>query len=272
MRRQTFVKGHGTGNDFVVIEDQYGMREIDPATVALLCDRHFGIGADGLLRVVRARHVQGWDGDPDMWFMDYRNSDGSLAEMCGNGLRVFARYLLNEQLVPADSFEVATRAGVRQVRARPGGLITTGMGPVAVADDDVTVGVGEREFAAVPVDVGNPHAVAEVPDATTLEALELHTPPGWQPAGRFPDGTNVEFVVTEAPGRLRMRVHERGSGETLSCGTGVVAAAAVHRRRVDADGPVTVTVPGGELSVEFDEDQAWLTGPAVIVASGEYGF
>lgn len=271
MRRQTFHKGHATGNDFVIIEDQYGMHDLARETVALLCDRHFGIGADGLLRVVRARHVEGWDGDPEMWFMDYRNSDGSVAEMCGNGLRLFARYLLSEQLAPADSFQVATRAGVRQITARPGGLITTGMGPVTVADDSVTVRVGEHELPATPVDVGNPHAVADV-DAGTLGALELHIPPTWEPAGRFPDGTNIEFVVTEAPGRLRMRVHERGSGETLSCGTGVVAVAAVHRRRTGVEGPITVVVPGGELHVDFDDDQAWLTGTAVIIASGEYGY
>ncbi len=271
MRRQTFYKGHGTGNDFVIIEDQYGMHDLAPATVALLCDRHFGIGADGLLRVVRARHIEGWDGDPEMWFMDYRNSDGSIAEMCGNGLRLFARFLLNEQLAPGDSFPVATRAGVRQVTARPGGLITTGMGPVTVSNDRVMLTVGHRDLSAVPVDVGNPHAVAEV-DSADLAALELFTPPRWEPAERFPDGTNAEFMVVEAPGQLRMRVHERGSGETLSCGTGVVAVAAVYRDRSGFDGPITVRVPGGELLVDFDDEQAWLTGPAVIVASGEYGF
>lgn len=270
MRRTTFHKGHGTGNDFVIIDDQHGMHDLDPSTVSLLCDRHFGIGGDGLLRVVRGRHVKDWDGEDDIWFMDHRNADGSLAEMCGNGLRVFARFLMNEQLAPNQDFAVATRAGIRRIELGRAGAITTSMGEATVADDTLFVTHGDSRWEATRVSVGNPHAVVFV-DADVLGGLDLRQEPTWEPAATFPDGVNVEFVVEEAPGQLRLRVHERGAGETLSCGTGVVAAASVYRRRhPELDCPIIVTVPGGELSVEFKDDQAWLSGPAVVSLRGEF--
>lgn len=268
MGRQTFYKGHGTGNDFVIIDDQHGMHKLEPQRVAELCDRHTGIGADGLLRVVRARQIDGWDGDPDLWFMDYRNADGSIAEMCGNGLRVFARHLMDEQLVPVGSFDVATRAGLRHVEVDSSGEIITSMGRAAVGAEVTVVHDGVTR-PATSVHVGNPHAVVPVL-ADELEGLDLTTAPTWEPRGAFPEGVNVEFVVVEEPGLLHMRVHERGAGETLSCGTGVVATAAVHRKETGFDGPVRVHVPGGVLTVLFRDDEAWLSGPAAIVARGEY--
>lgn len=270
MRRFTFLKGHATLNDFIIIDDHHGMQDLSPSFVQQLCDRRGGIGADGLLRVVRAQHVKDWDGDQDLWFMDYRNADGSVAEMCGNGLRLFARHLMNEQLVPSGRFAVATRAGVKEVRIARGGMVSADLGKPLLAAEPITVTLGDSHWPAVGVDVGNPHAVVFV-EEPELAALDLSRQPSWSPADAFPDGANVEFAHETEPGRIRMRVHERGSGETMSCGTGVVAAAAAYQARAgEGTGNVTVTVPGGELTVELQASRAWLTGPAVIHMRGEY--
>lgn len=213
--------------------------------------------------------MRDWEGDGSLWFMDYYNADGSVAEMCGNGLRVFARHLVNEQLVDASDFDVATRAGIRHVSVGHHGLITTSMGEARVLDDDVTVRLGTQSWPATKVDVGNPHAVVFL-DGDDLARLDLHRPPVWSPDTAFPDGANVEFVRVDGPGTLSMRVFERGVGETQSCGTGVVAAAAAHRSRTSHPGVIAVSVPGGELSVRFSGDAAELTGPAVMTGRGEY--
>lgn len=278
MRRWSFTKGHGTENDFVLLLDRESTLQLGPAEVRYLCDRRAGIGADGLLRAVAARHMQdevggdGWDGDDSVWFMDYRNADGSVAEMCGNGLRVFARFLLDADLASGPSFAIATRAGLQQATALSDGRIRVSMGPVTVAATDARVPVSTADgatFAALPADVGNPHAVSFVDDLT---GLDLHAPPRY-PGEVFPAGVNLEFVREVGPRHLAMRVHERGVGETRSCGTGTVAAAAASRvHTADSTSlPVTyrVDVPGGSVEVELTDDQAYLTGPAVLVASGQ---
>ncbi|MFT3887041.1 MAG: diaminopimelate epimerase [Arachnia sp.] len=269
MRRYSFHKGHGTQNDFIIVDDSYGMHDMHPEFIQMLCDRRAGIGADGVLRVVRASSVRDWEGEPHLWFMDYYNSDGSVAEMCGNGLRVFARHLINEQLVDTGSFDVATRAGVKHVEVARHGLIATDIGRAVLSDEKVTVTVGDRSWPAVKVDVGNPHAVVLL-DEDVLDSLDLHHAPTWDPESAFPNGVNVEFARVDGPGRLSMRVYERGVGETRSCGTGVVASAAAYRARSGYEGSITVTVPGGELTVDFDDAFAKLTGPAVIVGRGEF--
>ncbi len=261
--RIEFAKGHGTRNDFVLFADPDNLYNLTPAQVAFLCDRRGGIGADGILRAARCAMVPGWQAEGERWFMDYRNADGSVAEMCGNGLRVFLRYLEQEGLVNGPEVTVATRAGLRTGTFLPDGRLAATMGPARVAGR-VTVHHGHREWTATSVDVGNPHAVVLLDDDEDLAALDLTVAPGWEPAGAFPAGVNVEFVVREAPGRLRLRVHERGVGETESCGTGVVAAAVALG---DAD-RVTVDVPGGRLEVDLTGDVAVLTGPAVVVARG----
>ena len=268
MRRFNVVKGHATLNDFVLIDDPHGLHQITPDIVAAICHRRRGLGADGLIRVVRSGGIGDWKGEPGLWFMDYFNADGSVAEMCGNGLRVFARHLVNEQLVDSVDFDVATRAGIKRVHVGGGGMIATQLGKADVLDDDVRVTASIGEFDATPVYVGNPHAVSFVEDGQLAE-LDLSAQPRWAPVSRFPEGVNLEFVEISAPGRLSMRVHERGVGETMSCGTGVVAAAAAYRRRSGHDGPIEVHVPGGDLSVAFDGDEATLTGPAVVVGRGE---
>ncbi|MDO5676639.1 MAG: diaminopimelate epimerase [Propionibacteriaceae bacterium] len=269
MRRFSFHKGHGTKNDFIILDDSYAMHEMHPEFIRVICDRNAGIGADGVIRVVRASSMREWDGDATLWFMDYYNADGSIAEMCGNGLRVFSRHLINEQLVDSGEFDVATRAGLRHVEVARHGLITTTMGDATVEDDEVTVRLGRYEWPATKVDVGNPHAVVFL-EGEDLARLNLHEAPTWSPQEAFPEGVNIEFVRVDEPGKLSMRVFERGVGETQSCGTGVVATAAAYRHRTGHGGQVEVSVPGGDLAVDFTGDAARLTGPAVIIGRGEF--
>jgi len=267
-----FAKGHGTGNDFVILPDPEGELPLTPALVAALCDRRRGIGGDGVLRVVRsAAHpdAAALAGTAE-WFMDYWNSDGSNAEMCGNGVRVFARYLTEAGLVPEDTeVTVATRAGV--VTVSIGAEISATMpSPRLYAESYATV--AGRRFAGAAVDVGNPHLVCAV-DEPTLQSLDLSVAPGVD-KDVFPAGVNIEFAAAGDPPSgadlyRRMRVSERGSGETLSCGTAACAVAAVALHHHDLDsGTVVVDVPGGRLTVTMDQGECRLTGPAVIVAHG----
>jgi diaminopimelate epimerase len=263
-----FVKGHGTENDFVVLTDPAGELELTPSRVRALCDRHRGLGADGVLRVVRGSAVPDApaDTDPAEWFMDYRNADGTVAEMCGNGLRLFARHLREAGLVDATEFRVGTRSGSRTVRVHVDGWVTVGMGAV-LRTRTSTATVEGTGFSGLAVDVGNPHlaCVTEVP----VEQLDLTVPPGHDPTV-FPHGVNVEFVNVVSEGELRMRVHERGVGETRSCGTGTVAAvaAALHAAGCST-GESDVAVPGGRVHVVITEESSALSGPAVVVARGE---
>ena len=240
-----FLKGHGTENDFVLLPDHDGTVHgaLSAERVRALCDRRAGIGGDGVLRVIRTERLR-WDPTesersgrseteasllarwPDTdplpeWFMDYRNADGSAAEMCGNGIRVFALHLYDEGLVPADRpVRIATRAGVKEV-TRNGDAFTAGLG-VATIHGETKVSVDGRSWSAVHVDVGNPHAVVMVDDLA--EAGRLWDEPAYD-AELYPEGVNVEFVVRRGREHIAMRVHERGSGETRSCGTGACAAA-----------------------------------------------
>ncbi|ALC20419.1 diaminopimelate epimerase [Streptomyces pristinaespiralis] len=278
-----FLKGHGTENDFVIVPDPDNALELPASTVARLCDRRAGIGGDGLLRVVRsaahpeAEHMAG----EAEWFMDYRNADGSVAEMCGNGVRVFARYLQHAGHIDAGDVSVATRGGIKKAhlaKAVPGsgvaGDITVSMGRAVLPEDGVTVSVGGRSWPARNVNMGNPHAVAFVEELD--HAGDLLTVPPFTPASVYPDGVNVEFVVDRGEHHVAMRVHERGSGETRSCGTGACAVAVAAARRDGLDpavtgAPVTYTVdlPGGRLRItERPDGEIEMTGPAVIVAEG----
>ncbi|WP_405661993.1 diaminopimelate epimerase [Streptomyces sp. RK9] len=281
--RIAFLKGHGTENDFVIVPDADNAIELPPAAVAALCDRRAGIGGDGLLHVVRsaahpdARHLAA----EAEWFMDYRNGDGSVAEMCGNGVRVFARYLERAGLVGEGDLAVATRGGVKRVHiAKPTedgapGDITVAMGKAVLPEGDVTVSVGEHRWPALNVNMGNPHAVAFVADLA--HAGRLLDPPPFSPATAYPHGVNVEFVADRGPRHVAMRVYERGAGETRSCGTGACAVAVAAARRDGLDPAVTgtpvaytVDVLGGRLVItERPDGEIEKTGPAVIVAEGE---
>lgn len=274
MRRWSFAKGHGTENDFVLIQDRESMLQLGESEVRAICNRRTGIGGDGLIRAVKAKHVDGWTGDGELWFMDYRNADGSLAEMCGNGLRVFARYLLESGLANGPVLPIATRIGVLQATSLRDGRVRVSMGPVTIGSETVKVSTADgRTYAATSVEVGNPHAVSFEDD---VSSVPLEEAPTWTPATAFPEGVNLEFVQTMGPQHIAMRVSERGVGETRSCGTGTVAAAAATAFRdgvqpgaVDGSATYRVDVLGGTVEVELGIDQAFLTGPAVIVAHGE---
>ncbi|HEX4685913.1 MAG TPA: diaminopimelate epimerase [Nocardioides sp.] len=273
-----FLKGHGTENDFVLLPDHDGSvhGDLSITRVRALCDRRAGIGGDGVLRVIRTSALLVVEevalrpsrnhptDDVAEWFMDYRNADGSLAEMCGNGIRVFAKHLYDEGLVPADEpVRVATRAGVKTVTRR-GDRLTADVGEASILGE-TKVSVGDRSWPATHVMVGNPHAVALVDDLA--EAGSLREEPAYD-EHLYPDGVNVEFVVRRGPDHVAMRVHERGSGETRSCGTGACAAAIAAAP--EGAGRWRVDVPGGRLEVSRDEaGHVYLTGPAVIVAWGE---
>ncbi|MBK7722986.1 MAG: diaminopimelate epimerase [Austwickia sp.] len=281
-----FAKGHGTENDFVLVPDLGGHHPLSSAHVRFLADRRAGIGGDGVIRVaptqasvepeVQAQAAQA------RWFMDYRNADGSTAQMCGNGVRVFARYLVAHDLETGPEFSVATRAGLKAVRV-DGEEITVGMGPwsrfgapgLPPGGYDVLVAVpGVDPLPAMTLDLGNPHAVVALPESVPLDGLDLSRAPLLNPEP--PDGINIEFVETVAEGQLRMRVFERGVGETRSCGTGACAAVlAVLIWSGDVSTPLHTThtwqvdVPGGRLKVRPREDHTVdLAGPAVIVGEG----
>jgi len=291
-----FSKGHGTGNDFVLVADPDGDHDIAPAAVALLCDRHRGIGGDGLIRAVRSRQVPEGvallETNPDAeWFMDYRNGDGSLSEMCGNGVRVFVHFLIEQGLVglePGGELTIGTRGGVKVV-ARTADGYRVDMGPWEFifpsqakdrGMDSLVKAAGlDVDRPALSVSMGNPHSVVALADEAELAGTNLTAAPVVSPLP--PHGTNVEFavpaepLVTDGVGHISMRVHERGVGETLSCGTGACAAAAATRFWAGDEAPDTwqVKVPGGVVGVRFFPgpdglEHVELSGPAVIVATG----
>ena len=276
-----FTKGHGTENDFVLVPDLEGAHELTAQQVAWLADRRAGIGGDGVIRVVPTAAAT----DPSVreqaatarWFMDYRNADGSLAEMCGNGTRVFAAYLRREGLETADEFAIATRAGVKVVRFESLDVIAVNLGPWRLAQPtiardegfDALVHLdGHEPLSALSLDLGNPHTVVALPESIDLDSLDLHRIPIVNPIPAH--GTNVELVRPLGAGHIRLRVHERGVGETRSCGTGAAAAALATRFWAGDQGDEwTVDVPGGRLRVRaLLGDEVELAGPAVLVADG----
>ncbi len=282
-----FTKGHGTGNDFVLFADPDGEIELSAAQVAAICDRHFGVGADGILRAVRSKNIP--EGavvlaeDPAAeWFMDYRNADGSIAEMCGNGIRVFTRFLVDNglaELKPGGTLPVGTRNGVRDVQRNATGY-QADLGRWSLDGGEPLVRARELPVArpGLGISVGNPHVVVALASDEELDRADLSYIPIIEPEPA--EGANVEFVVAADPlvhdgvGRIRMRVHERGSGETLSCGTGAVAAALAIRHWAGPGAPHQwrVEVPGGILGVRMfpaeDGEHVSLSGPAELVYVG----
>ena len=256
--------GHGTHNDFVLVYDPDNQISISSAETARICNRETGIGADGLIRIVKRDSNNGNNGK--VWFMDYRNADGSLAEMCGNGIRVMAKYLVQNGYQPEGIFPIDTRDGIKHLRTPAEGDITVNMGQVVDEGDEVTAGTDSGLWKGYHISTGNPHAVVFVEDLDAVGSLKH--PPVVRPKELYPDGVNVEFVQFTGDHVVKMRVHERGSGETQSCGTGVVAvamAAAKHNRE-SLPSKWEVNPPGGRLYVEIDaHSNGILTGPAVIV-------
>jgi diaminopimelate epimerase len=282
-----FTKGHGTGNDFVLFSDPDGLVDLSASQIASICDRHFGVGADGIIRAVRSKHLaEGVEAlaedETAEWFMDYYNADGSIAEMCGNGIRVYVRYLIESGLVEladGDTLAIGTRSGVRDVQRNLTGF-QVDLGRWALDGGEPLVRAKELPVArpGLGIDVGNPHVVVAVADDSELDAADLSYIPHIEPQPE--DGANVEFVVPRDPlvkdgvGRIRMRVHERGSGETLSCGTGTAAAALAVRYWAGQGAPNMwrVDVPGGTVSVRMfpteDGEHVALSGPAELVYTG----
>jgi diaminopimelate epimerase len=283
-----FTKGHGTGNDFVLFADPDGEIDLSAAQIAAIADRHFGVGGDGVIRAVRSSNLP--DGaralaeDPAAeWFMDYHNADGSVAEMCGNGIRVFARYLLDNGLVEltdGNTLAVGTRGGVRDVQRNKTGF-QADLGHWRLDGTEPTVRARNLAVArpGLGINVGNPHVVVALASDDELYSADLDYTPVLDPEPL--EGANIEFVVPLDPlvkdgvGRIRMRVHERGSGETLSCGTGAVAAALATRHWAGRGAPNqwSVQVPGGALGVRMfpteDGEHVSLSGPAELVYEGD---
>ncbi len=288
-----FTKGHGTGNDFVLFSDPDGLIDLAPRQYAFLADRHFGVGADGVIRAVRTENVPEFADilrdEPDAeWFMDYRNSDGSTSEMCGNGIRVYVAYLIEAghvSLGKGDRIAIATRDGVKDVQVAGGGNFRADLGRWRLGDgvsapaQSVVFArgmTGDRE--SLGINTGNPHAVVILSSRAELDELDLSAAPVLSPAA--PDGANVEFVVPAEPlvddgiGRISMRVHERGVGETLSCGTGACAAALASRHWAGQGAPHNwrVEIPGGTVGVHMfpteDGEHIALSGPAELVYTG----
>lgn len=294
-----FSKGHGTGNDFILLADPQNGREISGDQAALLCDRHQGIGADGLIRAIHSatlpegREVLSIDPEAT-WFMDYRNADGSVSEMCGNGVRVFVHFLIHKGLVSladGETLAIGTRAGVKKItRSAAGYAVDMGPWEFIFPDQahkralDSLVETDGLDVArpGLSVSMGNPHTVVALSEDVELDGAGLHTAPRVDPVPER--GTNVEFVVPADPlveagvGRIRMRVHERGVGETQSCGTGACAAV-VATRHWAGGAPAErwdVRVPGGTVHVRFTmapdgSEHVELDGPAVLVAHGTIG-
>ncbi|MCW2730348.1 MAG: diaminopimelate epimerase [Mycobacterium sp.] len=277
-----FTKGHGTENDFVLLPDVGARLVLTSEAVSALCDRRRGLGADGVLRVTTAdaalaagvfgRIPEGVGADD--WYMDYRNADGSIAQMCGNGVRVFAHYLRASGLETRDEFVVGSLAGPRPVVLHDvdavSADVTVDMGKANQFGNGAAV-VGGRRFGGLAVDVGNPHLACVDASLTTAELADLDVAaPVWFDAAQFPEGVNVEVLTAPVDGGVTMRVHERGVGETRSCGTGTVAATVAALRHQGAEtGTLRVRIPGGEVTVTITDVTSYLRGPSVLVATGE---
>ena len=262
-----FVKVHGAGNDFVLLPDLDDALELDPAFVQRVCHRHLGVGGDGVIRLGKPR-----DGVDAHVFMDYWNADGSIAEMCGNGVRCVAKYVVDRGIVGGDIVNVDTRGGVKPVEVRrgPDGLVSTvrvDMGPPVVGKVDWPMSIDGDTVMMTTLSMGNPHAVTVVEDVDAADLASLGR--RLQEHEAFPQGTNVEVISVEDRIRVRGRIWERGVGETMASGTGASAMAAAAHLLGLAGRRTTVVLPGGDLDIEWTETTLWVTGPAAEVATGE---
>jgi len=272
----------------VLFTDPDGEVTLSAAQLAVIADRHFGVGADGIIRAVRSRSLP--EGEASLaedasaeWFMDYHNADGSPSEMCGNGIRVYAQYLLEKGLIeldPTDTLSIGTRGGVRDLQRNLKGF-QVDLGRWSLDGGEPLVRAKNLSVArpGLGINVGNPHVVVALSSEDELASADLSYIPRLEPEPA--DGANVEFVVPADPmvkdgvGEISMRVHERGSGETLSCGTGAAAAALATRHWAGAGAPNQwkVHVPGGTLGVRMwaaeDGEHVSLSGPAVLVYEGD---
>ncbi len=293
MNRIKFSKLHGQGNDFIIIDAISSEISLTKEEISRMCDRHFGIGADGLILARKDRD--------DCFFMDYYNSDGTVAEMCGNGIRCMARFLIDKKLAAAGkSMKINTRAGLKNIEfpdsdsksASRDGLIKVNMGKAIFEPDRIPVNIDKKslidgffagqyllktedgEFIINCVSMGNPHCVILLKDGADLEKIPLDR---WGPLLEnhkiFPNKTNVEFIKIKSDSELLMRVWERGVGETMACGTGACASAvcAIVLKKIKT-ARADVILPGGNLSIywEGQNSPVFLEGGTGYVFEGEY--
>ena len=235
--------GHGTENDFVIVFDPENLLTFSASQVSAICNRSTGIGADGLIRATKKE---------GRWFMDYRNGDGSIAEMCGNGIRVMAKYLVERGHMKEGIFAIDTRDGLKHLRVPATGDIRVNMGKVAPEEEMISVSANGKSWSGYNINVGNPHAVVIVDSLDDVGDLKVA--PVVTPADEYPEGVNVEFVEFLENSEVKMRVFERGVGETRSCGTGTCAVALAATLSRDGKLPAKWVIypPGGRLEVEID--------------------
>ncbi len=274
----SFTKYHGAGNDFIVVEPKGKSADWSGLAIAM-CDRHFGVGADGLLLVeasMKAAHR-----------MVLFNADGSEAEMCGNGIRCFAKHVIEQLEAPKESLLVETLAGVHEItpRLENGEVVSArvGMGaprfkpeeiPVAMSGDerviDHRIVVGEIPLSVTSLSMGNPHAVAFIDEPVSEWPLD-RVGPLMEHDPFFPRRVNFEIVNVESAERVKARVWERGANETLACGTGASAIAVAGQIKGLTGKSVVVSLPGGDLRIDWDgEGEVWLDGPVSRVFSGRW--
>ena len=254
-----FTKMHGVGNDFMILDPEEVAGHDLPTLARKACDRHFGVGADGILIPVPSETAD--------LKMVYLNSDGSPSEMCGNGIRCLARYAKDRGLVDGEALTVETGSGVKKVVLLGDGSSRVDMGPPEFGSE-----VDLHGFRFLRVSMGNPHAVAFPGSEVEVEALDLReVGPPVENDPLFPEKTNVEFVYVRGEHEVRMRIWERGAGETLASGSGSCAAAVAAVRRGLVGSPVRVRLDGGVVEVEWagEGDPVYMTGPAEYVCEGK---
>ncbi len=251
---------HGAGNDFIILDpgEVEGTEDLSPLA-RKVCDRHFGVGADGLLIPAPSESAD--------LKMVYLNSDGSPSEMCGNGLRCLARYARDYEILDGDALTVETGAGTKKVLLFEDGSSRVDMGPPSLGED-----VELRGFRFSRISMGNPHAVAFLGSEAEVDALNLEEiGPGIEKDPVFPESTNVEFAYPRSPEEVRMRIWERGAGETLASGSGSCATAVAAVTRGLATSPVRLILDGGSVEISWAgiEQPVYMTGPAEYVCEGE---
>ncbi len=257
-RAVQFEKWQGLGNNYLIVRRDEWQIRLTPERAALLCDVHFGVGGDGILEVDHEH------GHPRMTVW---NPDGSIAENCGNGIRMVTRHLVRRGKLPGDGV-IITGGGPVKVRMLPDDRVRVAMGKAVFPDGEgfERLETEHGEFELAHITTGNPHAIIvhDDPDSVVRSAgrsIEVHP--------RFPGRTNVEFIRIDGPSEITMRVWERGVGETMACGTGACASAVAAVRLAGRASPVTVHLAGGDLEIDVDDDlEVTMTGPAELLYEG----
>lgn len=262
MKEIKFEKWQGLGNDFIILNEEKATSEL----AKLMCDRNFGVGADGLFSPVKTDDTDiGWD---------FYNSDGSIAQMCGNGIRCFAKFAYTHKLVNKNKFSVKTLAGTIIPEILSDGRVRVDMGKPILEAQKIPVNTQTPQdfiiegFSASAISMGNPHCIIFTEHDSAALAREYG--PKIEPHKLFPQKTNVEFVKIKNRTRMQLDVYERGCGITLACGTGACAATVAGILKDLLDDTVTVELPGGELTIEYKGENVYMTGPAKKVFEGTY--